>query len=100
MMMEQGIQEFRANAPLAGQLEPYQRLVELQKQMIELAQQNERTKQECAKLRERLATEMTSPTKPRQGLRHRANRALKKLPGATAVKSNLVSLILKEASTC
>jgi len=46
---------------LADELEPYRRLVDLQKQMIELVQQHERTKRECAVLREQLLEEMTRP---------------------------------------
>jgi|SRR5690348_3485715 len=47
--------------PGADNLEPYRRLIELQKQMIELARQHEKTKQECTVLRERLLEEMTRP---------------------------------------
>lgn len=44
---------------LADNLEPYRRLVELQKQMIGLVRQHEKTKSECAALREQLLDEMT-----------------------------------------
>jgi hypothetical protein len=44
---------------LADGLEPYRRLVELQKQMIELVRQHKKTKGECAALREQLLDEMT-----------------------------------------
>jgi hypothetical protein len=98
--MEQGIKDIQADAQLANHLEPYQRLVELQKQMIELAQQNERAKQECAELREQVAVEAITRMGPHRDLRQKATKALRKLPGMTVAKSNLVSLIIKEPSTC
>jgi len=55
--------------PVAEDLEPYRRLIDLQKQMIELVRQHERTKQECAVLRERLLEEMTRPRRWRWSLR-------------------------------
>ena len=52
--------EKKTNAKsLADDLEPYRRLVELQKQMIELVRQHEKTKDDCAALREQLLNEMT-----------------------------------------
>jgi len=54
---------------LADELEPYRRLVDLQKQMIELVQQHERTKRECAVLREQLLQKMTRPRRWRWSLR-------------------------------
>jgi regulator of replication initiation timing len=99
-MMVQGFKEIPVNAQFADHLQPYQRLVELQKQMIELAQQNERTRQECAELRKRVAAEAITRTGPHRSLRQKANRALRKLPGMATAKSNRISLIIKEPSTC
>ena len=48
-------------APPAADREPYRRLIDLQKQMIELVQRHERTKQECTALREQLLEEMAKP---------------------------------------
>jgi hypothetical protein len=98
--MLQAIKEVQADAQFVNGLESYQRLVELQKQMIQLAQQNERAKQECAELRELVATEVISRTETRRSLRQKANKALKQSPRAAVTKSNLVSLIIKEPSTC
>ncbi|MGH7975517.1 MAG: hypothetical protein ACREDS_02070 [Limisphaerales bacterium] len=97
--MEQGIKEIQANAQFADHIEPYQRLVELQKQMIKLAQQNERAKRECEELREQVATEVFSRLKAHRSLRQKTNKELKP-PGTVAAKSGLVSLIIKEPSTC
>jgi hypothetical protein len=57
----------------ADDLEPYRRLVELQKQMIELVRQHEKTKSECAALRKQLLDEMTR-RRSRWNLRRIINR--------------------------
>jgi hypothetical protein len=75
--MTQGIQdtmlqnagEISTAKPVADDLEPYRRLIELQKQMIGLVQQHEITKRECAALRAQLLDEMTGPLRRRRGLR-------------------------------
>jgi len=54
-------EKIEAASPVAEDLEPYRRLIDLQKQMIELVRQHERTKQECTALREQLLEEMTRP---------------------------------------
>ena len=54
--------------PGTDNLEPYRRLVDLQKQMIDLVMQHERTKVECAELREQLLDEMAKRN-PRLNLR-------------------------------
>jgi hypothetical protein len=98
--MLQAIKEIQTDAQSVNGLASYQRLVELQKQMIQLAQQNERAKRECAELRELVATEAIARMDSRRSLRPRANKALKQSPRAAVAKSNLVSLIIKEPSTC
>ena len=98
--MLQTIKEVQTDAQSVNGLESYHRLVELQKQMIQLAQQNERAKQECAELRELVATEVIARMDSRRSPRPKANKALKPSPRATVTKSNLVSLIIKEPSIC
>lgn len=44
--------------PEATGLEPYRRLIELQKQMIELSQHHERSRRECDALRDVVAREV------------------------------------------
>jgi hypothetical protein len=56
MIQDEGKNE--AAKPVAADREPYRRLIDLQKQMIELVQRHERTKQECIALREQLLEEM------------------------------------------
>jgi hypothetical protein len=98
-MMDQGKNEMRANAPFASNLVAYHQLVELQKQMIKLAQENERVRQKCEQLREQMTAGAITRKAP-GGLRRKTNSLWKKLPRLRAVKSNLLSLIVKEPSTC
>ena len=63
-------------------LEPYLRLIELQKQMIELVRQHEKTKSECAALRAQLLEEMTRRRRPQwawRGIGRPAGAGLKHL---------------------
>jgi hypothetical protein len=46
-------------------LEKYRRLVELQKQMIDLARRYEQTKRECDALREKMKAKTAAPVDPR-----------------------------------
>jgi hypothetical protein len=94
------IKEVQADAQPINGLESYHRLVELQKQMIQLAQQNERAKRECAELRELVATEVLAWKDSRRGPRPKTNKAVKQSPRTAVTKSNLVSLIVKEPSIC
>jgi hypothetical protein len=59
--MLQAEEKIEAAKPAADNLEPYRRLIDLQKQMIELVHQHERTKRECVALREQLLEEMIPP---------------------------------------
>lgn len=49
-------------------LEPYYRLIEMQKQMIDLIQQNAHRERECAALREQLAREVEALARSRRSL--------------------------------
>lgn len=64
-------------------LEPYYRLVEMQKQMIDLIQQNAHKERECAVLREQLARELELVARSRrrlpERLRESASGLLKRL---------------------
>jgi hypothetical protein len=77
-------------------LEPYRRLVELQKQMIELAQQHEHSKRRRDALREQMVREVANRRPVRRGLRHRLQRSAAKLlqhvPGLTAEKTDLIPI--------
>ena len=64
-------------------LGPYYRLVEMQKQMIDLIQQNAHTERECAALRDDLARELETVARSRrrlpERLRESASGLLKRL---------------------
>jgi hypothetical protein len=59
--MFQDEEKSKGTKPAAADREPYRRLIDLQKQMIELVQQHARTKRECTALREQLLEEMAQP---------------------------------------
>ena len=75
----------------AKDLEPYRRLVELQKQMIELSQQHDHTKRRRDALREQMTREAVARKPVRRGLRHHLQRSaaslLKRVSGFTAEKA-------------
>jgi len=70
---------------VADDLEPYRRLVELQRQMIELAEQHEEAKRRRDELHEQMVREAALQRPGRHGLRHRlqqsAARLLRQVPG-------------------
>ena len=67
--MQRG-REHKSNAKQAGdELEPYRRLLEIQKQLVEMAEQHEQTKRECAALREQVAREMLEPRRWKTDMR-------------------------------
>ena len=72
-------------------LEPYRRLIHIQKQLAEMAKQNEQTKRECDALREQMAREVVESLRSRSGLRHRlrtsAFRLLERLPRILAAET-------------
>jgi hypothetical protein len=56
-------------------LEPYHRLIELQKQMVELAEAKIETERDCVVLRERLSREAEALYRSRRGIRFRLRKA-------------------------
>jgi hypothetical protein len=93
----------RAKPPADG-LESYRRLIELQKQMIELSQQHEQSKRECAALREQVAREVANRLRTRLSLRermqHSAGKLWKRVPGFTSSEMKLGALNHKQVSSC
>jgi hypothetical protein len=89
--MFRGQKRIQKPEPVTDDLEPYRQLVELQKQMIKLAKQNDQAKRECAALRERVAHEIAARLQVRRSLRHRlrqkAGKVLKRLPEFTGKES-------------
>lgn len=59
----------------AEELGQYQQLIELQKQIVEMAEKNAATQQRCARLREQLEREFASLAGPRRPIRSRLREA-------------------------
>ena len=97
--MARVIPEIETGTSSAHELEPYRRLIELQKEIIRLAQQNERAQRECQALRNHMATAGTGQVVVQRTLRQKMNRVFGQLPAFPA-KSQLASLIIKEQATC
>ncbi len=70
--------------PEATGLESYRRLIELQKQMIELSQQHERSRRECEVLRDVVAREVAARRSAVGRLRNSAGKLFKSSPFALA----------------
>jgi hypothetical protein len=85
-------------------LEPYRRLVDLQKQMIELAQQHEQSKRLRDALREQMVREVVDRQTVRPGLRERLCQSAAKLwqrvPGLAPVKPDLNTFNHKPSLPC
>src|ERR1017187_6921968 len=89
---------------VADDLEPDRLLIELQNQMIELAQQHEQSKRQCDALRELMVRELADRRSVRRGLQHRlqqsAAKLLKRVPGFAAGKPNFGAFNHKQPSSC
>ena len=70
--------------PGATGLESYRRLIELQKQMIELSQQHEKSRRECEALRDVVAREVAARRSAAGRLRNSAGKLFKSSPLALA----------------
>lgn len=62
--------------PAGTDLLPYRRLVELQKQMIEMARQHEQARRACHGLREQMALEIIARQRARRSRRHRLQQSV------------------------
>jgi uncharacterized protein YigA (DUF484 family) len=98
-IMARVISEIETGEAGAHELEPYRRLIELQKEIIRLAQQNERARQKCVALRNHMATAGSGQVVAQRTLRQKMNKAFGQLPAFPA-KSQLAALIIKEQATC
>ena len=77
--MTRGRNEHSGANKAAMDIEPYRRLVDLQKQMIELAEQHELTKRRRDSLREQITRDAAHRQHARRGLRHRFQQAAARL---------------------
>jgi hypothetical protein len=67
------------HGPAGDNLEPYRRMVEMQRQIIELVKQHEQSKHECEQLREQVAHEIAMFCSPRQGISSRLRNLVARL---------------------
>lgn len=90
--MARGENGVKNRQPEGGGLEPYYRLIELQKQMMDLIQQNARAERECAALRKQLLREVEALARSRRSLPERlrasAFHLLQRLRGRTGAPRN------------
>ncbi len=81
--MHRGVKAPQPNGKPRDDLEPYRRLVDLQKQLITVARKNEQARQECAALQEKITAELIQPPQTRNGLgqrmRQKANLLLNRI---------------------
>jgi hypothetical protein len=88
-----------AGLPPACDLEPYRQLIALQKEIIRLAEQNERAKRDCAALLDHVTAQGLSHTAAPRTLRQKVNKALAQLPMFPA-KPGVVPMLIKERVIC
>ena len=88
-----------AVAPPPQDLEPYHRLIALQKEIIKLAEENERARRDCQALLNNVTAKGLSQAAPPRTLRQKVNNAFGQLSIFPA-KPNLVPLVVKEQATC
>lgn len=83
---------------------PYRRLVELQKQMIEMAHQHEQARRACHGLREQMAMEIIARQRARQSRRYRLQQSalglFKRLASIALVAAQLNPFRSTPASPC
>ena len=88
-----------AVTPPPHDLEPYHRLIALQKEIIKLAEENERARRDCQALLNNVTAKGLSQAAPPRTLRQKVNNAFGQLSIFPA-KPNLVPLVVKEQATC
>jgi hypothetical protein len=77
--MGNGAERPQVAKPVADDLEPYRRLIEIQKQLVEMSKQHEQTRRECDALREQLTRAMIESLPWRGKLRHHLRQSAAKL---------------------
>ena len=91
--MSEGNQGVQPPKKAGADLKQFHRLVELQKQMISLAKQNERAKRECEDLRQHLDNQVSARfpgrAAARPHLRHKAKSVLIRIPAVALEKTGL-----------
>ena len=99
--MRRPVEATALNKHVAADLEPYRQLISLQRQMVELARQNELARRECEVLREKVAREIADSVARRSltfRLRVKAKKVLRRLQGSPARTAE--SVTFKEPLLC
>jgi hypothetical protein len=77
--MFQGVKRERTAGSESDDLQPYHQLVELQKQMMELVEQNADAERKCMALRQMVARDAEAMFLSRLGFRHRLKKSASKI---------------------
>ena len=77
--MARGKETLKNGKQVADDLEPYRRLIEIQKQLVNLSKQHEATRREFDALRERVARELTETPRAKAGVPQRLRQSVSKL---------------------
>ena len=77
--MLQGVKREQTDGSESNDLQPYHQLIELQKQMMELVEQNAEAERKCMALRQMLAREAEAMFLSRLGFRHRLQKSASKI---------------------
>jgi hypothetical protein len=88
-----------AGLPPACDLEPYRQLIALQKEIIKLAEQNERAKRDCLALLDHVTAKRPGQAAAPKTLRQKVNKAFGQRPKLPA-KLNRAPLGIKEQAIC
>ncbi len=94
--MARSVEIISASPSVVDELEKYQRLVALQKQIIALDQSNQRAQQACLALREQVASEVFSEMGNQRSLRKKPTRRWQQWPEVAPAKSGWNLLSIKE----
>jgi hypothetical protein len=102
--MSRGEEKLSVTTPNEDALKAYRRLIELQKQMIELSQQHEQARRACDTLRQEVARNWTARSRTKLSFRPRAQwsvtKFLKRLPGFGSNPASLNGVKHKAVSSC
>lgn len=77
--MAKGKETLHNGTQVTDDLEPYRRLIEVQKQLVNLSKKHEATRREYDALRERVARELAAAPRARAGMPQRLRRSVSKL---------------------
>ena len=102
--MANGDEMLEISKRVGDDLEPYRRLIEIQKELVEMSKQHEQTRRECDALRELVTREMIESLPWRGKLRHHlrqsASRLLRRPSRRANAKPPIPTLNPKQPFSC